>query len=159
MRPTRIRDLLLIAIFAAALGWALVRLTDSIMDRYPPVPWLAPATLALFGLALLLWTLGVRGRLLNRPGTKPLPPLLAARTAALALAASRTGALVAGGYLGGAMAFSSQWQNPAARSHGINALLSVGAAIAITVVALWLERICRLPEDPTSAIAADPEVG
>jgi hypothetical protein len=26
-------------------------------------------------------------------------------------------------------------------------------------VALWLERICRLPEDPTSAITADPEVG
>lgn len=154
MRATRIRDLLLLAVLAAGFGWSFVRLYDRFVGHYPPVAWLSPAALWLLALGLLLWTLGVRRRLAHAPGTKPLPPLVAARTAALALAASRTGALVAGGYAGSALVFATRLSVPLARDHAINSLLAVAGAVAVTAVALWLERICRLPEDPKVGASA-----
>lgn len=145
MRPTRIADLALLAALAAGFGWAIVRLFIRFAGRYPPVSIGAPATLALIALALAYWTFGVRRRLAKAPGTKPLPSAVAARTVALAFAASRTGALMAGGYAGAAAAFATRLDLPIARSRAVDSGLSVVASILLIVVALWLERVCRLP--------------
>ncbi|MEI7779018.1 MAG: DUF3180 domain-containing protein [Actinomycetes bacterium] len=147
MKPTRIRDLLLLALFAAGLGWSFIRLSDSLLGNFPPVPWLAPATLALLAVGLLAWTLGVRGRIQRKEGSKEISPLLAARTAALSLAASRTGALVCGGYLGAALAFSAHWDTIGGRNHTLLSLCAALAALAVVLAALWLESVCRLPPD------------
>lgn len=145
MRPTKLVDLVLLAVLAGGFGWATVRLFDRFAGHYPPVSVGAPATLALIALALAYWTFGVRRRLAKSPGTKPLPSTLAARTVALAFAASRTGALMAGGYAGAAAAFATRLDLPIARSRTLDSVLSVAASLLLIVVALWLERVCRLP--------------
>ena len=151
MRPTRLVDLALVALFAGGFGWAAVRLFNRFEGRLPPVSWLTPATLGLLTLALLYWTVGVRRRLARAPGSKPLPAEVAARTAALALAASRTGALMVGGYAGAAAAFATRLDLPVARTRATYSLISLGVALLLIAVALWLERVCRLPDDPDPA--------
>lgn len=146
MKPTSIKLLATLAIVGAALGWGLALIMDGVGGALIPVPWTAPAALLLLAIGLTFWTVGTRRRLARRPGTKPMPPLLAARTAALALAASRTGALVAGFYAGVAFQLLSLTENPLARQRGIAAVICVALAIALASIALWLERACRLPK-------------
>jgi hypothetical protein len=76
-----------------------------------------------------------------------MPPLVAARTAALALAASRTGALIGGFYLGVALGLLGVSDTPTGSSSLSAALTSVLACAVLVGAALWLERLCRLPED------------
>jgi hypothetical protein len=148
MKPTRIRLLVAIAVIAAAVGWGAAYLVDVRLGRYLSVPWTAPITLALLGLALLLWTRGVRARLAHKPGTKPLPPLVAARTAALAMAASRVGAFFVGWYVGVLVEFLPSLSVPAVRDYALAAGGPVLGALLVVVAALWLERSCRLPDPP-----------
>ena len=68
-------------------GWVLADVIDRVAGRSVPVPWTAPATLAILAVALVFWAVGMRRRLRE----KRVDPFVAARTAALALAASRTG--------------------------------------------------------------------
>lgn len=152
MRPTRVRFLAAVAVIAGALGWAVAYLVDVRVGRYLPVPWTAPVMFLVLGIALLLWTRGVRARLARKEGTKPLPPLVAARTAALAMAASRGGAFFVGWYVGVALELLPSLGVAVVRQY---ALLSVGSALGallVTVVALWLERSCRLPDPPPEAL-------
>lgn len=153
MQPTRIRVLLMLALVAAALGWSLVALIQGQSGRTLPVPWLAALTMWVLAVALAAWTIVSRPRLLRRPGARPMPPLIAARTAALAMAASRTGALVSGLYAGialGALSIVASRDTPAGQSTLFSAVTACVGALALTIVALWLERLCRLPQDPGS---------
>lgn len=148
MRPTTVRLLLGVAVVAGALGWGAAYLVDVRLGRYLSVPWTAPVTFLLLGVALLLWTRGVRARLARKPGTKPLPPLVAARTAALAMAASRVGAFFLGWYLGVLAEFLPSLSVPAVRQDALAATGSVLGALLVVVAALWLEHSCRLPDPP-----------
>lgn len=148
MRPTRIRLLVGIAVIAAALGWGAAYLTDVRLGRYLSVPWTAPVTLLLLGIALLIWTRGVRARLAHKPGTKPLPPVVATRTAALAMAASRVGAFFVGWYLGVLVDLVPSLSVPVVREYALSAGGSVLAALLVVVAALWLEHSLRLPDPP-----------
>jgi len=103
MTPTRIRVLVALAAIAAALGWGALTLVEGQSGRVIPVPWLSAATMWVLTVALFIWAVLSRPRLQRAEGAKPMPPLVAARTAALAMAASRVGALVGGFYLGLAM--------------------------------------------------------
>ena len=147
MTPTRIRLLIVLAVIAAAIGWGAVTLVEGRSGRVIPVPWLAGATMWFLAAALLIWTLLSRPRLLRKPGSRPLPPLVAARTAALAMAASRTGSLVTGFYAGiaiGTMPSRATEAGGVALSAAI--VTSVGS-LALVAIALWLEHLCRLPLD------------
>ena len=146
MKPTSIRLLTALGVIGAATGWGLALVLDGVGGSLMPVPWTAPVALALLVLGLLFWTIGTRRRLARRPGTKPLPPLLAARSAALAMAASRTGAVVAGFYAGVALQLFSLTENPLARQRGIASVVCAVLGAALAVVALWLERSCRIPD-------------
>jgi Protein of unknown function (DUF3180) len=148
MRPTRVRLLAAVAIAAAALGWVAADLFDSRLGRYFPVPWTAPATFALLGIALLLWTRGIRARLAGKPDTKPVPPLVAARTAALAMAASRVGAFFVGWYAGVLIQLLPSRQVELVRGYSLAAAAAVLGALLVVVAALWLEHSCRLPDPP-----------
>jgi hypothetical protein len=143
--PTRPRLLVVLAVIGAVAGWALTRLVDAYAGRSLPVPWTAPVVMALLALALVLWARGTRARLGRRPGTKPMEPLLAARTAALAMAGSRTGSVVAGFYVGVAIALSGSWDVPYVRELVLLALATVATSGAVVAASLWLERVCRIP--------------
>lgn len=148
MTPTRIRTLVAMAAIAAAVGWGVVQVVDAWLGRLVPVPWLAAAALWLLAGAVLYWTISSRPRLQRRPGTRPMPPLVAARTAALAMAASRIGALVGGFYAGVAAGMVPSIATPTGSQTFWSAGLASLGALALVVAALWLEHVCRLPVGP-----------
>jgi len=148
MTPTRIRTLVGLAVVAAALGWGLVHVVDSWTGRLLPVPWLAAAAMWLLAGATLYWAVASRPRLEVRLGAKPMPPVVAARTAALSLAASRGGALVAGFYAGVAVAMVPSIAIPTGGATFWSATFASLGALVLVLAALWLERICRLPIGP-----------
>ena len=96
MTPTSLRLLATLGLVSAVAGWVIADLVDRFAGRGMPVPWTAPATLGILALALVFWAMGMRRRL--RDGH--VDPFVAARTAALAMAASRTGAIATGVYPG-----------------------------------------------------------
>jgi 4-amino-4-deoxy-L-arabinose transferase-like glycosyltransferase len=145
--PTRARVLVGIAVVAAAVGWGATQLVDAYLNRTLPVPWTMPVVMVLLALALTLWARGTRDRLAGKPGAGPIDPLVAARSAALAMAASRTGAAVAGFYVGVVVALVPSWDYPAARERVIVAGITVLGALLVVAAALWLEHVCRIPPD------------
>jgi hypothetical protein len=157
MAPTSVRLLLALAVLAATAGWALAQVWDAVTGRYVPVPWTAAIGLCLLAVGLLLWTLRVRHRLGRKPGTLPLDPIVAARTAALAMAGSRTGAVLGGLYLGMGVAFLPLVSQDPGRERVLSATAAVLTAVAVVVVSLWLERCCRLPDPPEGPLADDDD--
>jgi hypothetical protein len=145
VKPTRVRLLAAMLVLSGAAGWGVATLVDAYADRSLPVPWTAALVMFLLALALALWARGTRARLAHAPGTKPMDPLVAARSAALAMAASRTGAIVAGFYTGVAIAFAPSWDLAAVRERIVIALVTVVGAGLVVLAALWLERVCRVP--------------
>lgn len=147
MTPTRVRLLIALGVLAASIGWAIAVLVDNQSGRVVPIPWLAALTLWFLAIALLIWTVLARPRLKRKAGHRPMAPLVAARTAALAMAGSRTGSLVAGFYVGiGLGTLPSRATQAGADTFWIS-LASAAGALALAAVALWLEHICRLPTD------------
>lgn len=144
--PTSIRLLVVLAVIAAATGWALLTLVLGQTGRVIEVPWLSAGSLWLLAGAVAVWAWMSRPRLLRLPGARPMPSLVAARTAALAMAASRTGALVAGGYLGLGVAAVAERGVPTGQQTMVASFVSAAGAVALTAVALWLEHLCRLPQ-------------
>lgn len=137
---------------AAGVAFALLVLSDLFL----PLRGSMAIALALTVLAIFIWGKQVKQRLprtgKNLEGevallraANPLPSLVAARTVALALAASRSGAVLAGGYLGIAIATTTQWQVLAARETVYISVISSVLAVGLAWVGIWLERICTLP--------------
>lgn len=147
MQPTRVRLLVGIAMICAALGWGLVQIVAAWLGRLVPVPWLAAGALWLLAGALAYWTLQARPRLQGRPDVKAMEPIVAARSAALAMAASRIGALMGGFYGGVAIAMAGRLGTPSGGQAFWAAAMAAIGALAMAVAALWLEHSCRLPLD------------
>ena len=156
MKPTRWVPLVAIAAIALAVGWVLVDLVERMAGRILGVPWLAAVGLWVLALGVLGWAALSRGRLGSAPrsgpaavgtgasGDRRMPPLVAARTAALAMAASRTGALIGGFYLGIALGLIGVRDTPTGSASMTAALASVLACAVLVGAALWLETMCRL---------------
>lgn len=153
MTGTRPRTLLVLAALGALGGWVATALVDALAGRSFPVPLTVPALMLVLALSVFLWARGTRARLEKRPGTKPMPPMLALRTAALALAVSRAGAVVGGFYLGVAVALSPSWDIAYVRGLVVAAIVTVVGSALLVAAGLWLEKICRIP--PSDDDAAD----
>ncbi|MEU6508839.1 MULTISPECIES: DUF3180 domain-containing protein [unclassified Streptomyces] len=150
MRELRIRVLAGVFVVAGVLSWAGARLWNSI-GTLPSVPLAAPIVLALIAGVLLATALSLRARLKaqreRRPGAKGVDPLMAARAVVFGQASALVAALVAGMY-GGTGAFLLELLDlPPRRDQAIYAGFSVLAGIAVIAAALFLERVCKLPED------------
>ncbi len=148
MTPTRLGFLAAVAVVCAAVGWGLVQVVFAWTGRLVPVPWLAAGALWLVAAAVGYWTWSIRPRLQRRPGTRPLAAIVAARSAALALAASRIGAVACGFYAGIAIAMTAHLPTQSGRATLWAALAAAGGAAALVGTGLWLERCCRLPAGP-----------
>ncbi|MFJ9541849.1 DUF3180 domain-containing protein [Streptomyces sp. NPDC101225] len=150
MRELRIRVLVGVFVVAAILSWAGARLWNAI-GTLPSVPLAAPIVLALIAVVLLATALSLRARFKaqreRRPEAKGVDPLMAARAVVFGQASALVAALVAGMYGGTGVFLLELLDMPARRDQAIYAGFSVVAGIAVIVAAIFLERVCRLPED------------
>ncbi|MET8573080.1 DUF3180 domain-containing protein [Streptomyces sp. NPDC004783] len=150
MKELRIRTLAAVFVVAGVLSWAGARLWNSI-GTLPSVPLAAPIVLALIAVVLLATALSLRARLKAQrdrvPGAKGVDPLMAARAVVFGQASALVAALVAGMY-GGTCVFLLEYLDiPARRDQAIYAGFSVVSGIGVIAAALFLERVCRLPDD------------
>ncbi|MEV5105570.1 DUF3180 domain-containing protein [Streptomyces massasporeus] len=150
MRELRIRVLAAVFVVAGILSWAGARLWNSV-GTLPSVPLAAPIVLAVIAVVLLATALSIRARLKaqreRRPEAKGVDPLMAARAVVFGHASALVAALVAGMYGGTGVFLLESLDIPARRDQALYAGLSVVAGIGVIAAAIFLERVCKLPED------------
>jgi hypothetical protein len=150
VRELRIRVLAGVFFVAGVLSWAGARLWNSI-GTLPSVPLAAPIVLALIAVVLTATALSIRGRLKAQrerdPDAKGVDPLMAARAVVFGQSSALVAALVAGMYGGTGVFLLELLDIPARRDQAIYAGFSVVAGIAVIAAAIFLERVCKLPDD------------
>ncbi|MFJ6212352.1 DUF3180 domain-containing protein [Streptomyces sp. NPDC092296] len=150
MKPLRLVPLAGIAVVSGVLAWAGAKLWDALGDL-PGVPTAAPVVLAIVAVVLLATALSLRSRLRaqreREPGAKGVDPLSAVRAVLLGQASALVASLAVGVYGGAGVFLLSQLDQPARRSQAVTAGLAVLAGIAVVAAGLWIQHICRLPEN------------
>lgn len=167
MTPTRSRTLVVIAVVCAVAAWLLAGLSYSSL---PPLPWTAVPTLLLLAVVEAWSGRTIRDRLAGhrrrrreqerdtmarrgvpgRPGPalRPMPPIAIARTAALAKASAYAAAVIAGLGAGFALYVAGSLSKSIPRGDAFVALGTFVAAVALATAAIYLERSCRVPDEP-----------
>ncbi|MDI3406787.1 DUF3180 domain-containing protein [Streptomyces cavernicola] len=150
MKQLRIRTLIGLFVVAGVLSWAGARLWDA-LGELPSVPLAAPIVLGVIAAVLLATALSIRARLRaqreRRPGAKGVDPMMAARALVFGQASALVAALVTGVYGGAGVFLLSLLEIPARRDQAIYAGFAVVAGACVIAAALFLERVCKLPED------------
>lgn len=153
MKPTRWQVLVAIAVLVGALGWAGGLVFDGRGGSMPSVPASAPAVLLLFGAIVLGLAVTTRTRLRawreRRPDAAALSPLTVARYGVLARASSPVGAGVTGLYGGYALFLAGRLDQPGYGELAAYGGLAAAAGLGLVGAALFLERVCRIPSDPS----------
>ncbi|MFF9196798.1 DUF3180 domain-containing protein [Streptomyces sp. NPDC014779] len=150
MKQLRLKVLAGLFLVAGILSWGAARLWDS-LGTLPSVPLAAPIVLAAIAVVLTATALSLRARLKaqreRRPGAKGVEPLMAARAVVFGQASALVAALVAGMYGGTGVFLLGSLDIPARRDQAIYAAASVLTGFAVIAAALFLERVCKLPDD------------
>ncbi|WP_282696692.1 DUF3180 domain-containing protein [Streptomyces sp. CC208A] len=150
MKQLRLKVLAGLFLVAGILSWGGARLWDSV-GTLPSVPLAAPIVLAVIAVVLTATALSLRARLRaqreRRPGAKGVEPLMAARAVVFGQASALVAALVAGLYGGVGVFLLGSLDIPARRDQALYAAAAVLAAFGVIAAALFLERVCKLPED------------
>ncbi|GAA3394149.1 DUF3180 domain-containing protein [Streptomyces roseoviridis] len=150
MKQLRLKVLAGLFVAAGILSWGAARLWDSV-GTLPSVPLAAPIVLAAIAVVLTATALSLRARLRaqreRRPGAKGVEPLMAARAVVFGQASALVAALVAGMYGGTGVFLLASLDVPARRDQALYAGFSVLTAIGVIAAALFLEHVCKLPED------------
>lgn len=155
--PTKLRDLVVIAVIVAVTAWILVRYN---YGSLPPMPLLAGLVLYILAALEVVIAFIVRNRVASRDVGRArgqLHPLTAARVLALAKASAILGAIAAGVWTGLLLFLLTQHDLSAADHDRPGAIIGLVGGIVLVVAALWLEYCCRAPDDPTDdAIEGHP---
>ncbi|MCX3063256.1 DUF3180 domain-containing protein [Streptomyces beihaiensis] len=150
MKQLRVRTLFGVFVVAGVLSWAGARLWDS-LGTLPRVPLAAPIVLAVIAVILMATALSIRARLRaqreRQPDAKGVDPMVAARAVVFGQASALVASLVAGMYGGTGVFLLGYLDVPPRRDQAIYAGFSVLAGIAVVAAALFLERVCKLPDD------------
>ncbi|HEY6279528.1 MAG TPA: DUF3180 domain-containing protein [Streptosporangiaceae bacterium] len=141
MSPTRVRNLVIVALGCTIFGWLLARLVYSAL---PPLPWSGVPALLVLAAAEAWSGRTVRARLRGRGG-RPIPPIAVARLAALAKATSMAAALFGGLAAGFLLYLGRSLDKPAYRADAYACAGTLGAAVILVLAALYLEYGCRVP--------------
>jgi hypothetical protein len=144
MQPTSPSVLVVAGLLAAAGGWLLLSFFYS---NWPAPPWLPIIVLVVLAFAEAFLAQNTDARVQRRPGAPPVEPLAVARYAVLAKASSLAGA-VYGGYSVGLLTFFVFEPTKFARDAVPAAAGGVVASLLLVAAGLWLERSCRVPEQP-----------
>ncbi|MEV6600512.1 DUF3180 domain-containing protein [Actinoplanes sp. NPDC051346] len=152
MRPTSFSTLVVAALAAAAVGWLLL---SSFYTRMPRLPWLPIIVLATLSIAEAILAQNTSARIEHKPGTPRVDPLAVARYAVLAKASSLAGAIFAG-FSAGLLAWLALEPTKAATDDVPAAVGGVVSSLALIGAALWLERACRVPDEPDQKDGGDP---
>ncbi|MFD1815798.1 DUF3180 domain-containing protein [Rhodococcus gannanensis] len=149
MKPTRGRDLVALAAFAAVVTWILVR---SFYGSLPPVSVFAGASLYPVAVIEVILAFVVRARVdEHRIGTDrhQLHPITAARAVALAKASSLVGAASAGVWFGLLVYLLPERSSvDAAAQDTAGTLVGLIGGILLVAAAMWLEHCCKTPDEP-----------
>jgi len=152
--PTKVRDLLAIAVGAGLLTWFAVR---NWYGDLPKLRWFVPLSLALLAFAEVLAASQLRARIRHRPGAEPVQPLVAARSLALAKASAMVGAAMVGVWVGLLLFTVPRLDYLAAAGDDTRTgVIGVLAAAGLVGAALWLEYSCRTPEPPDEPTSQTP---
>ena len=154
---TRLRDLAGFAVGAALISWVAVR---QWYGDLPPLRWFVPLSLGLLAVAEVIAAGQLRARIRRRPGARPVQPLVAARSLALAKASAVVGAAMAGIWAGLLLYVLPRLDYLAAA--GPDALVGgIGMVTALSLVgaALWLEYSCRTPTRTDDDSDPEPDGG
>lgn len=155
MHQTKISMLVVLAILAAAVGWSFAQLWPTFFEQGMPVSIGSAVAMVLVFLTLLSWTLMTKAQLKPNATINRLHPIVAARTAALAMSASRVGSLAFGFYVGVLLAnVVANYSSAGTDRIRISAVTAV-ASLLTAVVGIWLEQICRLKEPPSKGDPRD----
>ncbi|MFJ6100745.1 DUF3180 domain-containing protein [Streptomyces sp. NPDC092359] len=150
MKQLRLKVLAGLFVVAGVLSWGAARLWDSV-GTLPSVPLAAPVVLAVIAVVLTATALSLRARLRaqrdRRPGAKGVEPLMAARAVVFGQASALVAALVAGMYGGAGVFLLAHLDVPARRDQALYTAFAVLAGLGVIAAALFLERVCKLPED------------
>lgn len=173
MRPVPRRDLAVVAVGLAVVGWLVVR---AFYGSLPAFHWWQPVPLALLAVAEALGARSLRARLTTdrdrrraarsgeaaavQPGQRsaePVEPMLVARLAVLAQASAWAGAAFAGLWAGALVhAATELGRLTAATGDAVAAGVGVVCSLALVVGALRLEDACRVePGDPERPARSD----
>ena len=152
VRLTPVRTVVSIAVVAASVAWALLRIlesrsVDALTAVWLNVPWSLPVGLAGVAVGLGVSARAWTQRLHGTGGARPVDPLAAARTVAAAKASALVGALVGGAYAGYALFLLSGEDSELRTSRTWGCAATVVTAVAVVVAAMVLERVLRLPDD------------
>jgi hypothetical protein len=151
MQQTKVSMLVVLAILAASVGWSFAQLWPTFFGQGMPVSAGSAIAMVLVFVTLLIWTLMTRARLKPGATINRLHPIVAARTAALAMSTSRVGALAFGFYVGVFLAnVVADYSSAGTDRIRISAVTAI-ASLLTAAVAIWLERICRLKEPPADS--------
>jgi len=150
VKPLRLRLLLGITALAGVLSWAGARLWDA-LGHLPGVPAYAPIVLAAIAVVLLAVALSLRSKLKalreRQPGAKRVDPLGAARALVLGQASALVASVMTGVYAGMGVFLLGQLDIAARKSQAVTAGLAVLAGAGVIAAALFLQHVCKLPED------------
>lgn len=159
LAPTRIRDLLAVAVVAGALLYVTARYY---YGSFPSLPWLAGVMLYVVAALLVVVAFLVRARVVSGkvgPAEGQLHPINVARALALARASALLGAIAFGGWLGLLVFLSGRRYLDVAVADTPATIVGAIGGLVLVAAALWLEHCCRTPDDPTpdsGAPSADP---
>lgn len=159
----RTRWSLLFALLAlsAAFSWfveaVVLRLNESLL----PLGWGSAFGVGSAAALLAMWGWHARERLpklgkddegkpMALRSSNPLPPIIAARTVAIAMAASRSGSMLAGFYVGCGLTALAHWRLEISQLHLLVAAVTFLLSLVLTGVGLWVEKMCTLPPPPSA---------
>jgi hypothetical protein len=144
MRPTSVSVLVVAGLSAAAVAWLLL---SAFYESWPPLPWLPIILIAALAAGEIILAQNTAARVQRKRGAPPVDPLAVARYAVLAKASSLAGALYSG-FSAGVLAWLALEPTKAARDDVPAAIAGVVASLALVGAALYLERSCRVPDQP-----------
>src|SRR6185437_7503457 len=145
MQPTKSWSLVVVAVCCAVLAWLAATIGFA---NFPPLPWTAVPALLLLAFGEVLFARNLRVRLTGGVGVKPVDPLAVPRVVALAKSSSIAEAAFGGLAAGFGIYALASLDKPVPRHDALVSAVTAVAAIALIAAALYLERVCRSPDQP-----------
>lgn len=146
MKTTKITTLLWIFLIGLSVGIFGPSIYENLTSRLIFIYLNTALAIFLLNMTILFWGMNFRKRLKNRFEYQPVSSMVAARTTALAFAASRTGALLAGFYFGVAVFLVPSLTNPVNNQRMTNTVITAVLTLWLLFLGLWLEKICQVPQ-------------